>query len=182
MKANKRWWSLPAGVWILGGVSLLNDMATESIYPLLPFFLTTVLGAGAVSLGIIEGAAEAISSVLKIISGRLSDRWQRRKPIVVAGYGLSALARPFISLAGSWGVVFLLRFIDRIGKGVRGAPRDAMLADLADETNRGRVYGFHRWITWARFSALSSRRRFSSRIRAAIARCLRSPRFPACSQ
>ena len=143
MKADKQWWSLPAGVWILGGVSLLNDMATESIYPLLPFFLTTVLGAGAVSLGIIEGAAEAVSSVLKIISGRLSDRWQRRKPIVVAGYGLSALARPFISLAGSWGVVFLLRFIDRIGKGVRGAPRDAMLADLANETNRGRVYGFH---------------------------------------
>jgi MFS family permease len=130
-------------VWILGGVSLLNDMATESIYPLLPFFLTTVLGAGAVSLGIIEGAAEAISSVLKIISGRLSDRWQRRKPIVVAGYGLSALARPFISLARTWGIVFLLRFIDRIGKGVRGAPRDAMLADLADQTNRGRVYGFH---------------------------------------
>ena len=143
MTADKRLWSLPAGVWILGGVSLLNDMATESIYPLLPFFLTSVLGAGAVSLGIIEGAAEAVSSVLKIISGRLSDRWKRRKPIVVAGYGLSALARPFISLAGSWGVVFLLRFIDRIGKGVRGAPRDAMLADLADETNRGRVYGFH---------------------------------------
>jgi MFS family permease len=137
------WWSLPTGVWILGGVSLLNDMATESIYPLLPFFLTTVLGAGAVSLGIIEGAAEAVSSVLKIVSGRLSDRWRRRKPIVVAGYGVSAIARPFIGLAGSWATVFVLRFIDRVGKGIRGAPRDAMLADLASATNRGRVYGFH---------------------------------------
>ena len=130
-------------MWILGGVSLLNDMATESMYPLLPFFLTTVLGAGAVSLGIIEGGAEAVSSVLKIISGRLSDRWRRRKPIVVAGYGVSAVARPFIALAGSWVTVFALRFIDRMGKGIRGAPRDAMLADLASATNRGRVYGFH---------------------------------------
>ena len=137
------WWRLPAGVWILGGVSLLNDTATESVYPLLPFFLTTVLGAGAVSLGVIEGAAEAVASILKIISGRLSDRWNRRKPIVVAGYGLSAAARPFIGLAGSWVTVFALRFIDRVGKGVRGAPRDAMLAELADRTNRGRVYGFH---------------------------------------
>jgi MFS family permease len=140
---TRAWWSLPRGVWILGGVSLLNDMASESIYPLLPFFLTTVLGAGAVSLGIIEGAAEAVSSVLKIISGRLSDRWRRRKPIVITGYGVSALARPFIALAGNWVTVFVLRFIDRMGKGVRGAPRDAMLADLATRTNRGRVYGFH---------------------------------------
>jgi MFS family permease len=135
--------SLPKGVWILGAVSLLNDTATESVYPLLPFFLTTVLGATAVSLGLIEGAAEAVASILKVISGRLSDRWNRRKPIVVAGYGVSAVARPFIGLAGSWVTVFVLRFIDRMGKGVRGAPRDAMLADLADHTNRGRVYGFH---------------------------------------
>jgi MFS family permease len=135
--------ALPPGVWILGGVSLLNDIATESVYPLLPFFLTSVLGAGAVSLGVIEGAAEAVASVLKIISGRLSDRWNRRKPIVVAGYGVSALARPFISVARGWITVFVLRFIDRVGKGVRSAPRDAMLAELADATNRGRVYGFH---------------------------------------
>jgi MFS family permease len=137
------WFSLPKGVWILGSVSLLNDTATESVYPLLPFFLTSVLGAGAVSLGVIEGAAEAIASLLKIISGRLSDRWHQRKPIVVAGYGVSAMARPFISVARGWGTVFALRFIDRVGKGVRGAPRDAMLAELADSTNRGRVYGFH---------------------------------------
>ncbi|HTL02453.1 MAG TPA: MFS transporter [Vicinamibacterales bacterium] len=143
MSDKATFWRLPKGVWILGGVSLLNDMATESVYPLLPFFLTTVLGAGAVSLGVIEGAAEAVASVLKVISGRLSDRWNRRKPIVVAGYGVSAAARPFIGLAGSWITVFVLRFIDRVGKGVRGAPRDAMLAELADQTNRGRVYGFH---------------------------------------
>jgi MFS family permease len=137
------WFSLPGGVWILGGVSLLNDTATESVYPLLPFFLTSVLGAGAVSLGLMEGAAEAVASVLKIASGTLSDRWSRRKPIVVAGYGLSAFARPFIGMAAGWKTVFALRFIDRVGKGIRGAPRDAMLAELADETNRGRVYGFH---------------------------------------
>src|SRR5580765_3248396 len=119
--AKAGWFSLPKGVWILGGVSLLNDTATESVYPLLPFFLTSVLGAGAVSLGLIEGAAEAVASILKIASGRLSDRWHRRKPIVVAGYGVSAIARPFISLANGWPAVFFLRFVDRIGKGVRGA-------------------------------------------------------------
>jgi MFS family permease len=140
----KRSWSLPAGVWLLGGVSLLNDVASEAIYPLLPFFLTSVLGATAVSLGIIEGSAEAISSVLKVISGRLSDLWQRRKPIVVAGYSLSGLARPFISVASGWLLVLVLRFIDRVGKGIRSAPRDALLAELADAGNRGRVFGFHR--------------------------------------
>jgi MFS family permease len=137
------WWSLPAGVWLLGGVSLLNDVASEAIYPLLPFFLTSVLGATAVSLGVIEGAAEAASSILKVVSGRLSDR-RRRKPIVIAGYSLSAAARPFISFATGWVAVLSLRFIDRIGKGIRTAPRDAMLAELADTTNRGRVFGFHR--------------------------------------
>lgn len=135
---------LPTGVWLLGFVSLLNDVASEAIYPLLPFFLTAVLGATAVSLGAIEGAAEAVSSVLKVVSGKLSDRWRRRKPIVVFGYSLSGSARPFISIATGWWVVFGLRFIDRVGKGIRGAPRDAMLADFADRTNRGRVYGFHR--------------------------------------
>ena len=136
--------SLPAGVWLLGTVSLLNDVASEAIYPLLPFFLTTMLGATAVSLGLIEGAADAISSILKIISGRLSDRWRRRKPIVIFGYALSGTARPLISIATSWWFVFALRFVDRIGKGIRGAPRDAMLADFAERTNRGKVYGFHR--------------------------------------
>lgn len=136
--------TLPAGVWLLGGVSLLNDVASEAIYPLLPFFLTSVLGATAMSLGLIEGAAEAVSGILKVVSGRLSDRWGRRKPILLAGHSLSGLARPFISIASGWTGVFVLRFIDRVGKGIRSAPRDAMLADLADATNRGKVFGFHR--------------------------------------
>lgn len=138
------WFGLPWPVFVLGAVSLLTDTATEAIYPLLPFFLTQLLGAGAVSLGFIEGAAEAASSVLKVVSGRLSDRWNRRKPIVVTGYTLSSFARPFISLATSWPIVFGLRLVDRIGKGIRGAPRDAMLAELVDPASRGRVYGFHR--------------------------------------
>lgn len=125
-------------------MSLLNDVASEAIYPLLPFFLTSVLGATALSLGLIEGAAEAVSSILKVVSGRVSDRWGRRKPILLAGYSLSGLARPFISMASGWTGVFVLRFIDRVGKGIRSAPRDAMLADLADSTNRGKVFGFHR--------------------------------------
>jgi MFS family permease len=135
--------ALPKGVWVLGGVSLLNDVATEATYPLLPFFLTRVLGAGPASIGVIEGAAGAVSSALQVVSGRLSDRLRRRKPIVVAGYGLSVFARPFIALAQTWAAVFVLRFIDRVGKGLRSSPRDAMLAELANETNRGRVYGFH---------------------------------------
>ena len=141
---NSTLWRLPAGVWLLGTVSLLNDVASEAIYPLLPFFLTTVLGASAMSLGVIEGAAEAVSSVVKVISGRLSDKWRRRKPIILFGYSLSASARPCISIAASWWTVFALRFVDRVGKGIRTAPRDAMLADLASDANRGKVYGFHR--------------------------------------
>ena len=137
-------WSLPAGVWLLGTVSLLNDVASEAIYPLLPFFVTAVLGATALSLGLIEGAAEAVNSLVKLASGTLSDRLPRRKPLVAGGYTLSALARPFISAAGSWVAVFVLRFVDRVGKGIRTAPRDALLAELADSTNRGRVFGFHR--------------------------------------
>jgi len=136
--------SLPRGVWLLGWTSLLTDSATEAIYPLLPVFLTQVLGAGALSLGVIEGVAEGTNSVLKLVSGRLSDRWRVKKPLVVAGYGLSSVARPLIGLTTSWLQVLTIRFLDRAGKGIRGAPRDAMLAAFADATNRGRVFGFHR--------------------------------------
>ena len=167
--------SLPArGVWLLGAVSLLNDVASEAIYPLLPFFLTTVLGATAVSLGVIEGAAEAVSSVLKVISGRLSDRWRRRKPIVVFGYSLSAQLGRSSASRRSWWMVFALRFIDRVGKGIRSAPRDAMLADFADHGNRGKVYGFHRAMdhTGAVVGPLL-RDGISARVsRSTIARCL----------
>jgi MFS family permease len=131
-------------IWLIGWVSLFTDMASEMIYPLLPLFLTTVLNAGAMSLGIIEGIADAANSVLKIISGRVADSTGRPKRLVLLGYGVSSAARPFIGIASSWLHVLGIRFADRLGKGVRGAPRDAMLADFAPEGQRGRVYGFHR--------------------------------------
>ncbi len=139
-----RLFDLPRSVWRRGWVSLATDAATEAIYPLLPFFLTHVLGASAISLGIIEGAAEATNSALKILSGRASDRTKRRRPIVLAGYAISSLARPLIAVAQTWVQVFTVRVVDRVGKGIRGAPRDAMLAALATPTTRGKVYGFHR--------------------------------------
>jgi MFS family permease len=134
----------PRPVWLLGWVSLATDSASEAIYPLLPFFLTQVLGAGAVSLGIVEGAAEAANSVLKILSGRAADRTHARRPLVLAGYGISSLVRPLIALARSWPHVFAVRVVDRVGKGIRGAPRDAMLATWTTPATRGKVYGFHR--------------------------------------
>jgi len=135
---------LPRPVWLLGWASLFTDAATEMIYPLLPVYLSRVLGAGPVSLGLIEGVAEGVNSVLKIVSGRVSDRWARRKPIVIAGYLLSSVARPFIAVTSGWTQVLAIRAIDRTGKGIRGAPRDAMLAEFATPATRGRVYGFHR--------------------------------------
>jgi MFS family permease len=135
---------IPRPVWLLGWASLLTDAATEMIYPLLPIYLSRVLGAGAASLGIIEGVAEAVNSLLKVVSGWLSDRRGRRKPIVIAGYALSSAARPFIGITASWPQVLIIRILDRTGKGIRGAPRDAMLAQFADAGARGRVFGFHR--------------------------------------
>jgi MFS family permease len=135
---------LPRAVKLLGWTSLFTDAATEAIYPLLPVFVTRVLGGTAVSLGVIEGAADAISSVLKIAAGAASDRTGRRRPFVMAGYTIAWLARPLIALAGSWQHVFAVRVADRVGKGLRGAPRDAMLGALAPANERGRVFGFHR--------------------------------------
>jgi MFS family permease len=135
---------LPKPVWLLGWVSLATDSATEAIYPLLPFFLTRVLGAGALSLGVVEGAAEAVNSVVKIAAGRMADRSPKKRPLVLFGYGVSSLSRPFIAITTSWVQVFTVRILDRIGKGVRSAPRDAMLASWATPTTRGKVYGFHR--------------------------------------
>ena len=142
--AQQRAYGLPATVWFLGLGALFNDTASEAIYPLLPLFLTSVLGAGAFSLGVIEGGAEAANSILKIFSGYFSDRWNRRHPIVIAGYALAALVRPFIAVIRSWPQLFAIRFVDRVGKGVRGAPRDAMLASWATPQTRGRVFGFER--------------------------------------
>jgi MFS family permease len=136
--------SIPRPVWFLGVVSLFTDAATEIIYPLLPIYLSRVLGAGALSLGVIEGVAEGVNSLLKIVSGWWSDRRAKRRPIVILGYTLSSLARPLIALAGSWTQVLAIRVLDRTGKGIRGAPRDAMLTQLADASSRGRIFGFHR--------------------------------------
>jgi len=131
-------------VWLLGWISFFTDTASEMVYPLLPLFLTRVLGAGAMSLGVIEGVAEGANSVLKIVSGWLADRSGQPKRLVLAGYGLSSLVRPLIALVTAWPQVLALRFVDRLGKGVRSSPRDAMLARFAPDKTRGRVYGFHR--------------------------------------
>ncbi len=131
-------------IWLIGWVSFFTDMASEMVYPLLPLFLTHVLGAGAMSLGVIEGAAEAANSALKILSGRWSDRSKSPKKLVLLGYGLASAVRPLIAVAQVWPQVLAIRFTDRLGKGIRGAPRDAMLADLAPAAARGRVFGFHR--------------------------------------
>jgi MFS family permease len=135
---------LTRNVVILGFVSLLNDAASEMIYPLLPVFLTSVLGAGPAALGMIEGVAESTASLLKLYSGYLSDRVKRRKGWVVAGYSLSNVIRPLIAFAGSWVQVLALRFSDRVGKGLRTSPRDAMIADSTPPEFRGMAYGFHR--------------------------------------
>jgi MFS family permease len=134
---------IPRGVWLLGWASLFTDAAGEMIYPLLPAYLSLVLGAGAMSLGVIEGLAEAVNSFVKILSGRRSDRLGRRRPLVIAGYSLSSLARPLIALTTAWPQVLAIRVLDRTGKGVRSAPRDALLARFARVGDRGRIYGFH---------------------------------------
>ena len=136
--------SIPRPVRLLGWASLFTDAATEIIYPLLPVYLSRVLGASATSLGIIEGVAEGVNSLLKIMSGWLSDRRRTRRPIVIVGYALSSLARPLIALTSSWPQVLMIRALDRTGKGIRGAPRDAMLATHAAASTRGRIFGFHR--------------------------------------
>jgi MFS family permease len=136
--------SIPRPVRLLGWASLFTDAATEMIYPLLPVYLSRVLGASATSLGIVEGVAEGVNSLLKIGSGWLSDRRRERRPIVILGYALSSLARPLIALSTSWPQVLAIRALDRTGKGIRGAPRDAMLAAHAEASSRGRIFGFHR--------------------------------------
>ncbi len=135
---------IPRPVWFLGWTSLFTDAATEMIYPLLPVYLSRVLGATAVSLGIIEGVAEGVNSLLKVFSGYWSDRVRRRRPIVIGGYALSSIARPFIAVTTTWPQVLVVRALDRVGKGIRGAPRDVLLARFATPSTRGRIYGFHR--------------------------------------
>ena len=135
---------LPAGVWRLGWISFFTDLASEMIYPLLPGFIMRLRGGTPFIVGLIEGIAEAVNSIFKVWSGRVSDRMGARKPLMASGYTVSSLARPLIAIAASWWHVLGLRFVDRFGKGVRGAPRDAMLASYAPEGRKGAVFGFHR--------------------------------------
>jgi MFS family permease len=135
---------LTRNVVILGFVSLLNDGASEMIYPLLPAFLTSILGAGPEAIGVIEGVAESTASLLKLYSGYISDRMKQRKGWVVAGYSISNVIRPAISFSTSWVHVLALRFADRVGKGLRTSPRDAIIADSTPAEFRGKAYGFHR--------------------------------------
>ncbi len=135
---------LPRPVKALGFVSLFNDSASEMIYPLIPAFLTGVLGVGAVALGALEGAAEALASLLKVLAGRWSDRFRKRKAPTVLGYALSGIARPLIAVTTAFWQIFALRLTDRMGKGIRSSPRDALIADLVAPEDRGRAYGFQR--------------------------------------
>lgn len=132
---------LPAGIWALGFVSLLMDISSEMIHSLLPVFMVTVLGTSMWAIGLIEGLAEATALIVKVFSGALSDYWGKRKPLAVFGYGLGALSKPLFALATSTGLVLTARLIDRVGKGIRGAPRDALVADLAPPGMRGAAFG-----------------------------------------
>lgn len=135
---------ITGNVFVLGLVSFFTDVSSEMIYPLLPLFLTGVLGAGPAFLGVIEGVAESTASLLKLLSGVVSDRVRRRKRLVLLGYSISALMRPLIGAAGSAFAVLLIRTGDRVGKGIRTSPRDALIADSVDPALRGKAYGFHR--------------------------------------
>ncbi|MBI5399553.1 MFS transporter [Candidatus Saganbacteria bacterium] len=131
-------------VFLLSLVSFFNDIASEMIYPIVPIFLTTVLGAPVAAVGLIEGIAESTSSLMKIVSGWLSDKFQKRKPFVVLGYSLSTLSKILIGLAYAWPWVLFSRFIDRFGKGTRTAARDALITEFSEKENRAAAFGFHR--------------------------------------
>jgi len=136
--------SLPRTVWLIGLISLVNDSASEMLYPLIPLYLTSVLMAGPRVLGLIEGIAEATASLLKLFSGVVVDRTRHAKPWIVFGYGLAGLGRPLIAFVSSWPWLLLLRFADRMGKGLRTSPRDALLASSVTAERRGLAFGLHR--------------------------------------
>lgn len=139
--AGRRYRSLPATIWVLGFGSLFMDVSSELVHSLLPILMTTVLGASMLTVGLIEGIAEASAAITKVFSGAISDYFRKRKLLVVLGYGLSAITKPVFPLATTIGWVFGARFIDRIGKGIRGAPRDALIADIVVREQRGAAYG-----------------------------------------
>ncbi len=125
-------------------VSLLTDVSSQMVFPLIPLYLTTVLGAKAMMVGVVEGAAETTASLIKVLSGYWSDKIKKRRPFVLAGYSLSAITRPLFAIATAWNFVLFARVIERIGKGIRSAPRDAIVAESVDPSNSGKAYGFHR--------------------------------------
>jgi MFS family permease len=131
-------------ILILGLVSLFTDLSSQMVFPLIPLFMTTVLGTGAYAVGIVEGAAETTASLLKVVSGYWSDKIRRRKPFVLAGYALSSVTKPLFALSQGWPFVLFVRVVERIGKGIRTAPRDALVAESTQEHVRGKAYGFHR--------------------------------------
>lgn len=135
---------LPRNVWVVTVTSFLTDVSSEMVVHVLPLYLANVLGARTNVIGLIEGAGETAASLLKLLSGWLSDRLGSRKWLTVAGYGLSTLAKPFLLIAGTWEAVLAVRLSDRVGKGIRTAPRDALIADSIDETQRGVAFGLHR--------------------------------------
>ncbi len=136
-----RWREIPGSVWALGLVSLFMDLSSEMIHALLPLYLVTVLGASALTVGVIEGIAEATASITKVFSGALSDYLGKRKLLAALGYSLAAITKPVFPLASTLGWVVAARFVDRVGKGIRGAPRDALIADLTPPGLRGTAYG-----------------------------------------
>ncbi|MGG4774884.1 MFS transporter [Paenalcaligenes sp. Me52] len=138
---QRGWKAVPGGVWALGFVSMLMDISSEMIHALLPIYMVTVLGTSALSVGFIEGIAEAVASITKVFSGAVSDRLGKRKILAVCGYGLGALTKPVFPLAGTLGWLVGARFVDRIGKGIRGAPRDALVADITPAELRGAAFG-----------------------------------------
>src|SRR3990167_11303498 len=135
---------IPRNVILLGLVSFFNDVASEMIYPIIPIFLTTILGTPIAVIGFIEGIAEATASLSKFIFGYVSDYFQKRKPFVVAGYSLGTISKMLIGLAYSWPLVLVARFSDRLGKGLRTAARDSLLLENATPENKGFIFGFHR--------------------------------------
>ena len=132
---------IPRGVWVLGFVSMLMDISSEMIHSLLPMFMVTVLGSSALTVGLIEGLAESTALIVKVFSGVLSDYWGKRKALALSGYALGALTKPLFALADSTGLVVTARLLDRVGKGVRGAPRDALVADITPPALRGAAFG-----------------------------------------
>ena len=135
---------LPRTVWFLGAISFFNDAASDAVYPLLPLFFAATFAVGAQALGVIEGAANATAALMKLVSGYFYDRTQRAKNLILWGYALPALARPLIAFAGSMPIVLVLRMADRVGKGLRSSPRDALLAASVDANRRGLAFGLHR--------------------------------------